>query len=213
MPHTGWGSEARQQVEFQPAVFWLPIYSITAVLSVWLPLLLSLLPLAPPPPLPLKGTLLRWTVCVTRWAGHTQWDTQLSGCPCVYTCVSVFAVSTLGSLSSLHMKMYFKWCVLSPLSLHTHTHKHEHSYHISVILLSGEQREEVELQADGYVCLPICPWHDQLISGLIHCHHGLITFPFKMLMVFYRPPSSFPSVAAFLWCVREQRCVFVLRKQ
>lgn len=121
MPHTGWGSEARQQVEFQPAVFWLPIYSITAVLSVWLPLLLSLLPLAPPPPLPLKGTLLRWTVCVTRWAGHTQWDTQLSGCPCVYTCVSVFAVSTLGSLSSLHMKMYFKWCVLSPLSLHTHT--------------------------------------------------------------------------------------------
>lgn len=78
-------------------------------------------PLPPAPPLPLKGTLLRWTVCVTRWAGHTQWDTQLSGCPCVYTCVSVFAVSTLGSLSSLHMKMYFKWCVLSPLSLHTHT--------------------------------------------------------------------------------------------
>lgn len=47
--------------------------------------------------------------------------------------------------------------VCAVTALLTHTHKHEHSYHISVILLSGEQREEVELQADGYVCLPICP--------------------------------------------------------
>lgn len=97
-------------------------------------------PPCPPPPLPLKGTLLRWTVCVTRWAGHTQWDTQLSGCPCVYTCVSVFAVSTLGSLSSLHMKMYFKWCVLSPLSLHTHTQTWTQLSHLSDPPQRGAER-------------------------------------------------------------------------
>lgn len=61
---------------------------------------------------------------------------------------------------------------------------------------SREQREEVEQEANGYVCLPICPWHDQLISRLIHCHHGLITFPFKLLMDFFEASSLLPICPA-----------------
>ena len=47
-------------------------------------------------------------------------------------------------------------------------------------------------RANGHVCLPICPWHDQLITRLIHCLHGVITFPFKLQMDF--SPASLRSV-------------------
>ena len=56
-----------------------------------------------------------------------------------------------------------------------------------MLLCNGE---EVGQEANEYVCLPICPRHDQLISGLIHCHHGLITFPFKLQMDFFEASFS-----------------------
>lgn len=91
------------------------------------------------------------------------------------------------------MKAHFR-----PYHPHTQTNTPTCS-HLSVILHSREQREEVEQEANGYVCLPICPWHDQLISRLIHCHHGLITFPFKLQMDFFKASSSIPISTACVW--------------
>lgn len=200
-------------------------YSFPCFLHPVLSLSLSEAPSFPPPPTPplppmlspspLKGTLLGPTVCVTSWAGPSQWGMQrcvsvftlvymslqwtlcgwvcglgggLGVSPCNYILEAVFAVTT-----------YTRMHVLSLTHTHwqTHTHMFTPLSDPPVLVHSREQREEVEQEANGYVCLPICPWHDQLISRLIHCHMGSLHFHLncKWISASFRLPFPVPVCA------------------
>ncbi len=138
---TDW-SEARQQVcssrlstslftSFSPSSYFLPLAPCLSLRSPASP------PPPPPPPLlspsPLKGTLLGQTVCVTSWAGRSQWGTQLCVQVCLHLCIHVCSEHFVFFNHSPHENVLIG-CI-KPFSRHTHRQTSTHTRsHLSVIL-------------------------------------------------------------------------------